>query len=346
MGKKRSVVIDIGKFNTKICVFSQMGQKYSLQNGAIFDTPIDSMSDEFFQRCDIFLSKLNVKDCELYVIFTENDENYTVETEFPVGSNKEIEKNVKERYSALSKDGANDCYYSWQTVGTPESTGQTRIMIAYAKKHYIDKMMQLAEKYKMKFVKADLASTAIDGMARLLQKTPAVQNAAPNVMFSLLDVGAASANLILFTKDSIFRIVHFSHTIFKLDEALTGNNSTVVYDKNLNRESVKMIPELVTQVSQYEMYTRPVITNIVKEIILTTEGGRKFITGPIFMSGGLAKLPYFAPKLAGDLNTQYYDFPVRDFVDIAENCIYRSNKKIYPCDEVFVTALGTVAGGV
>lgn len=343
---KRSVVIDIGKFNTKICIFSMMGQKYSLQNGAIFDTPIDAMSDEFFQRCDIFLTKLNVKDCDLYVIFSENEENYTVETEFPSGSNKEIEKNVKERYAALSKDGANDSYYSWQTVGTPEETGQTRIMIAYAKKLYVDKIMKLAEKYKMKLVKADLSSTAIDGMARALQKTPSIQNAAPNMLFSLLDIGASSANLIMFNNSSIFRIVHFPHTLYKLDEALTGNNSLVVYDKNLNRESVKMIPELVVQAPQYELYTRPLITSIVKEVITTTEGGRKFMTGPIFVSGGLAKLPYFSQKLASDLNTQCYDYPIRDFLDIAENCIYRSNKKIYPCDEVFITSLGTVVGGV
>lgn len=343
---KRSVVIDIGKFNTKICVFSKIGQKYSLQNGAIFDTPVDAMSDEFFQRCDIFLTKLNVSGSDLYVVFTENEENYTVETEFPSGSDKEIEKNVKERYSALSKDGANDSYYSWQTVGTPEATGQTRIMIAYAKKDYVDKMIKLAEKYKMNFIKADLASTAIDGMARMLQTTPSVQGAAPNVMFTLLDIGAASANLIMFTNSSVFRIVHFPHTIFKLDEALTGNTSTVVYDKNLNRESVKMVPELVTQVQQYELYTKPLITNIIKECIRTTDGGRKFVQGPIFVSGGLAKLPFFTQKLANDLRTQCFDFPTRDFVDIAENCIYRSNKKLYPTDEVFVTALGTVAGGV
>lgn len=343
---KRSVVIDIGKFNTKICVFTMMGQKYSLQSGAIFDTPNDTMSDEFFQRCDIFLSKLNVKDADLYAIFTENEENYAVETEFPTGSIKEIEKNVKERYVALSRDGANDCYYSWQTVGIPEATGQTRIMIAYAKKHYVDKLMKLAEKYKMNFVKADLSSTAIDGMARALQRTPSIQNSAPNTMFFLLDIGAASASLIMFTNNSIFRIAHFSHTLFKLDDALTGSNSTVMYDKNLNREAVKMIPELVTQTPQYELSTRPLVNSIIKEIITTTEGGRKFACGPIFVSGGLAQLPYLTQKIANDLNTQCYDFPIRDFLDIADNCIYRSNKKIYPTDNVFVTALGTVVGGV
>lgn len=343
---KRSVVIDIGKFNTKICVFTQIGQKYSLQNGAIFDTPSTAMSDEFFQRCDIFLSKLNVGGSDLYVVFGEDEENYAVETEFPTGSNKEIEKNVKERYAALSRDGANDCYYSWQTVGTPEATGQTRIMIAYAKKDYVDKMIKLAEKYKMKLMKIDLASTAIDGMARMMQKTPNIQGAAPNVMFSLLDIGASSANLILFTNSSIYKIVHFPHTIFKLDEALTGNSSTVVYDKNLNREAVKMIPELVTQVPQYELYTKPLLTNLIKEVITATDGGRKFVIGPIFTSGGLAKLPYFTQKLSNDLRTQCFDYPVRDFLDIADNCIYRSNKKIYPTEEVFVTALGTVAGGV
>lgn len=343
---KRSVVIDIGKFNTKICVFNLVGQRYSLQNGAIFDTPNDAMSDEFFQRCDIFLAKLNVAKCDLYVVFGENEENYTVETEFPTGNNKEIEKSVKERYSALSKDGANDCYYSWQTVGEPEATGQTRIMIAYAKKDYVDKMIKLAEKYKMKLMKVDLASTAIDGMARLMQKNPSIQGAAPNTMFSLLDIGASSANLIFFTNNAVHRIVHFPHTIFKLDEALTGNSSTVVYDKNLNREAVKMIPELVTQVPQYELYTKPLLTNIIKEYITTTDGGRKFALGPIFVSGGLSKLPFFSQKLANDLRTQCFDCPIRDFVDIAENCIYRSNKKIYPTDDVFVTSLGTIAGGV
>lgn len=343
---KRSVVIDIGKFNTKICIFAQEGQKYVLQNGAIFDTPIEAMSDEFFQRCDIFLNKLNVAGCDLYVVLTENDENYTVETEFPVGSNKEIEKNVKERYAALSKDGAADCVYSWQAVGVPESTGQMRIMIAYAKKMHIDKIVSLAQKYKMKLKKIDLASTAIDGLARAIAKSPSVQSAAPNVMFSILDIGAASANLILFTNNSVYRVVHFPHTIYKLDEALTGNSSTIVYDKNLNRESVKMIPELVTQAPQYELYTRPLLTSLIKEFITTTDGGRKFVQGPIFVTGGLAKLPYFSQKLASDLRAQSFDFPMQDYVRIVENCIYRSNKKIYPNDEVFATALGTLIGGV
>lgn len=343
---KRSVVIDIGKFNTKICVFTSVGQKYTLQNGAIFDTPNDAISDEFFQRCDIFLSKLNVSGSDLYVILGENDENYAIETEFPTGSNGEIEKNVKDRHSALSKDGAADCYYSWQTVGTPEATGQTRIMITYAKKDYVDKMIKLAERYRMKLIKVDIASTALDGMARFMQKTQGVASAPPNTMFSLLDIGASSANLVLFTNTSIYKIIHLPHTIFKLDEALTGSNSTVVYDKNLNREAVKMVPELVTQVPQYELYTRPLLTSLIKEYITATDGGRKFAIGPIFLSGGLSKLPYFSQKLANDLRTQCYDFPVRDFLTIGENCIYRSGKKIFPTDDVFVTALGTLAGGV
>lgn len=343
---KRSVVIDIGKFNTKICVFNQNGAKYALESGAIFDTPSDPMSDEFFQRCDIFLQKIGVKNAELYTIFSEDEENYTIETEFPSGSNKEIEKSVKERYAALSKDGAADCYYSWQTVGTPESTGQTRIMIAYAKKHFVNRMIKLAEKYKMKYKKADLSSTAIDGLARLLQRMNQIQTSPANTLYSLLDIGATSATLVLFTPNSIFKIVHISHSIYKLDEALTGSSSTLVYDKNLNREAVKMVPELVTQSPQYELLTKPLLTNIIREIISTTEGGRKFTVGPIFVTGGLAKLPYLIQKLASDLNTQCFEYPLQNYLDIAQNCIFRSNKKIYPCDEVFATALGTIVGGV
>lgn len=346
MGKRSMVVIDIGRFNTKICVFQNLGQKYVLQSGAIFDTPNDIMSDEFFQRCDIFLSKLNVNGCDLYTIFSETEDNYTIETEFPSGNNREIEKMVKDRYQALSKNGAADSYYSWQTVGTPESTGQTRIMIAYAKKAHIDKMAALAEKYKMTFVKADLSSTAIDGMARALQQTQSISTSAPNVMYSLLDIGSHSANLVLFNQNSVFKIVNIKHTLFKLDDACTGSMSTLMYDKSLNKEQVKMIPELVTQVSQYDLSVRPFITSVIKEILMATENGKKFINGPLFVSGGLAKIPFVAQKIANDIGTQYYDFPIREFVDIADNCIYRSNKKIYPCDEVFATALGTVIGGV
>jgi hypothetical protein len=58
MGKRSVVVIDIGRFNTKICVFQNLGQKYVLQNGYFYRSDLVQREELAFSH--LFTSSVDI----------------------------------------------------------------------------------------------------------------------------------------------------------------------------------------------------------------------------------------------------------------------------------------------
>lgn len=345
MGKCK-VVVDFGNGKTKISGYQKEDGKQIMFTGAIIEAVEGGLeSPETYQNFSNFLLKMKAGPGDLYVVLPEDEVGVFCEVaEYPISSPKELSGMIKNNLSALVNDDVTKYYHDWRQIGSPVP-GQGSFQTAAVKNEYMDMIQDIAEKYKLRLTYADIATNAVEHLAGLLQKSKHVSNSA-NEATAIVEVGYKSARVVVFTKDRIIRSKSIKHDLFRMDKIIYSTLGDLKNDKNIVPEFLKMNPSFAFKVSQYQSFLQLLTSEIIRQIKQAVAGEEKLKLSTIYFAGGMYKMPQLVSTIKDSFDVPCYAFPLEDFVEINHGCVQRENNRPYPSDEVFITSVGALFGGM
>jgi len=340
------VVVDFGHGKTKISAYEKEGNKKVLTTGAIIESiDMEIDSPELLQNISSFLLQMRAGAGDMVLILPDSCEGVvSTIAEYPLGTSKEVDGMIKNNLTSLVENNTDKYYCSWRHIRN-NGDGLGEFQIAAVKKSFMESMQDIADKHKLNLVSADLASNAIEGLARAVQNDEKYGPKNDKSAVAIVDVGYKSVRVVIFTKDSILKTKSFNHDLYRTDKLIYDTLGDLKQDKNVVPEYLKMNPSFTSKIMQYPNFLQTVCSDLIMQIKRSVSEGNNYKLANIYFTGGMYKMPQLVSTIKDSFGVPCYAFPIEDFVEITHGCILRENHKPYPSEDVFTASLGAIYGG-
>jgi hypothetical protein len=264
----------------------------------------------------------------------------------PINNKKTIEAGIRNTMTTLVKDNVDSYYTSWKYIGLNPKSSSVKdkyiIELAVARKDAINSLFEVAKKYKMAFIRADISTNMMPKIVNKMISSKCIQaddSSEGNIVMSeddyvsqanILVELSSKVRLIVFNDKGIIVDKFVETNIENIDKDVQERRSDILenmeYDEvpkekidTLRKKEISMLKfdtDFVKYLPQYDTNVSMIVSSIYRECKDIEVNDEKPEFMGISITGGNSSLIGLKEKLSESLNCYCMEFNPEAFIKL------------------------------